>query len=343
MRTRVNKVHSRIHGANEGDASTEALVRSHAVPRYCYRCGTPWDESEICCPSCGGTDPSYGSARPTYTVGDEAQRFDGPWQMLPWIPTGSVAMFGGPGAGKSSLAAMIRPRMWITKEQEPRPVGNMFRRLIADYMPDVRVADSAEDVATALSECERGPVVLDSLTAFGLKDALVSAHMLVEWARRHNDRALAIVQVNKDGQLAGYMEIPHLFDAVVNVTPDPWGVRSFRVTKSRWSSLGAVYWSFDKDGKIQIPSFNAAYSVEGEPGEYWLHPYPLKGAKWSGMLNALAEAGTLRPGCACAATEASYLATGFLEPMDATERRAFAERNGLVWLDPATTIIPSKD
>jgi hypothetical protein len=61
------------------------------------------------------------------------------------------------------------------------------------------------------------------------------------------------------------------------------------------------------------------------------------------MLNALAEAGTLRPGCACAATEASYLATGFLEPMDATERRAFAERNGLVWLDPATTIIPSKD
>jgi hypothetical protein len=306
MHTRVKTVRRPLHGANEEEVSTEALTRSHAVPRYCYRCGTPWEESEICCPSCGGTDPSYGSARPTFQVENDALRFDGPWSMLPWIPTGSVAMFGGPGAGKSSLAAMIKPRMWI-------------------------------------SECERGPIVLDSLTAFGLKDALVSAHMVVEWARRHNDRALAIVQVNKDGQLAGYMEIPHLFDAVVNVTPDPWGVRSFRVTKSRWSSLGAVYWSFDKQGRIQVPQFDAAYSVEGEPGEYWLHPYPLKGSKWSGMLAALAEAGALKPGYACAATEASYLPTGFLEPMDAAERRAFAERNGLIWLDPATTTIPSKE
>ena len=61
------------------------------------------------------------------------------------------------------------------------------------------------------------------------------------------------------------------------------------------------------------------------------------------LLIALAEAGALRPGCACSATEASYLPSGFLEPMDANERRAFAERNGLVWLDPATTTIPSKE
>lgn len=321
----------------------EALIRSHVVPRYCYACGTPWPEDEICCLSCGGSDPSHGSARPTQAVQNDALRFDGPWGMLPWIPTGSVAVFGGPGAGKSSLAALIKPRMWITKEQEPRPVGDMFRRLLPDHMPDVRVADGAEDVIQALSECEKGPVVVDSLTAFGLKDALIVAHVLVEWARRKNDRVLAIVQVNKEGQLAGFMEIPHLFDAVVNVSPDPWGVRAFQVGKSRWSSLGAVYWGFDKDGKIQIPSFNAAYSVEGEPGDYRLHPFPLKGGKWNGLLTAMAEANVLKPGFACAATEASYLPSGFLEPMDVAERRTFAERNGLLWLDPATITLPTPD
>lgn len=343
MRRRVNQLQPSIHDENEEYGSAEVLLRSHEVPRYCYACGTPWEESEICCPSCGGTDPSRGSARPTQEVKHDSLRFDGPWELLPWIPTGSVAMFGGPGAGKSSLAALIRPRMWITKEQEPRPVGDMFRRLLGEHMPDVRVADNAEDVALALSECERGPVVIDSLTAFGLKDALITAHMVVEWARRNNDRVLAIVQVNKEGQLAGYMEIPHLFDAIVNVTPDPWGVRSFRVSKSRWSSLGAVYWSFDKSGKIQMPKFDAAYSVEGEPGEYWLHPYPIKGAKWSGLLNAMASSGVLRPGYACAAVEASYLPCGFLEPMDAAERRAFAERNGLSWIDPTTVNLPEKE
>ena len=321
--------------------SEEALIRSHHVPRYCYACGTPWSEEEICCPSCGGSDPSHGSARPTRAVENDAVRFDGPWNMVPWIPTGSVSMSGGPGAGKSSVAALIRPTLWITKEQEPRPVGDMFRRILPGHMPDVRVADSAEDVAAALSECERGPIVIDSLTAFGLKDALATAHMVVEWARRKNDRVLAIVQVNKDGQSAGYMEIPHLFDANIMVTPDPWGVRSFQVVKSRWCALGAMYFRFSEGGQIEIPNFEAAYSVEGSPGDYSLHPFPLKGAKWNGLLKAMAQHNMLKPGCACAATEASYLPSGFLEPMDVAERRAFAERNGLLWIDPATVSIPT--
>ena len=343
MHTRVKQVRPRLHDETEELVSEQVAIRSHKISRYCYACGTPWPEDEIVCPGCGGSDASFGSARPIQEVRHDALRFEGPWSMLPWIPTGSVAMFGGPGAGKSSLAAMIRPRMWITKEQEPRPVGDMFRRLMGDHMPDVRVADTADDIANALMECDRGPVVIDSLTAFGLKDALVAAHMVVEWARRNNDRVLAIVQINKDGQLAGYMEIPHLFDAIVNVTPDPWGVRSFRISKSRWSGLGSIYWSFDMDGKIKVPSFDAAYSVEGEPGEYWLHPYPLKGAKWNGLLHAMAEAKQLRPGCACAATEASYLPSGFLQPMDVSERRTFAERNGLLWLDPETIDLSPKE
>jgi hypothetical protein len=208
----------------------------------------------------------------------------------------------------------------------------MFRRILPDFMPGVETVETPEDVRRVLSETQRGPIVMDSLTAFGLREALVVAHMLVHWAQRNNDRALAIIQLNKDGQAAGYMEIPHLFDAIVNVSPDPWGVRSFRVVKSRWSALESIYWTFDRDGKLTIPSFPAAYSVEGSPGEYWLHPYPLKGAKWTGVLAALNGAEKLQPGTCSAAVAATYMPSGFLEPMDVSERRRFAERNGLQWI-----------
>jgi len=212
-------------------------------------------------------------------------------------------------------------------------------------MPSVRSVDTAEDVRQALQDFPRGPIVLDSLTAFGLREALVVAHMLVEWAQQRNERALAIIQLNKDGQAAGYMEIPHLFDAIINVSPDPWGVRSFRVVKSRWSALESIYWTFDRDGKLTIPSFPAAYSVEGSPGEYWLHPYPLKGAKWTGILAALNGAEQLKPGTCSAAVAATYMPSGFLEPMDVSERRRFAERNGLQWItaEEAAEVVADAD
>ena len=199
-------------------------------------------------------------------------------------------------------------------------------------MPGIVSVDTPEDVKRVLSETTRGPIVLDSLTAFGLREALMVAHLLVKWAQRHNDRALAIIQLNKDGQAAGYMEIPHLFDAIINVSPDPWGVRAFRVTKSRWSPLDAIYWTFDDEGKLNIPTFPAAYSMEGGPGEYWLHPYPLKGAKWTGLFEALEAVGELKPQTASAAIVAGYMPGGFYEPMDASERRRFAEQNGLNWM-----------
>ena len=202
-------------------------------------------------------------------------------------------------------------------------------------MPKIESVDTPEDVKRVLSETSHGPVVLDSLTAFGLREALMVAHLLVKWAQRHNDRALAIIQLNKDGQAAGYMEIPHLFDAIANVSPDPWGVRAFRVTKSRWSPLEAIYWTFDENGQLTIPTFPAAYTVEGGPGEYWLHPYPLKGAKWSGLFEALEAVDQLQPGIASCAITAGYMAGGFLEPMDIGERRRFAEQNGLGWMSAA--------
>ena len=316
---------------------------------YCYACGTPWPDDMVVCPACKGRDRAEGSARPTHQAENDTILYDGPWRVIPWPKQGTVAIYGGPGAGKSSLAGIIRPTRWLTREQEPKPVGEMFRRIAKGFMPKIETVHSPEDVERVLSEISHGPIVLDSLTAFGLREALLIAHLLLEWARSHNDRALAIIQLNKDGQAAGYMEIPHLFDAIVSVSPDPWGVRAFRVTKSRWSPLESIYWSFDREGKLTIPAFEASYSVEGGPGDYWLHPYPLKGAKWTGVLGALAANEQLKPGLASSAIAAGYMPNGFLEPMDVAERKRFAEQNGLTWMsaDEAAEILkesaPSAD
>lgn len=303
--------------------------------RYCYNCGTTWAPGYITCIACGGEDQGKAESRPTVHVEDDTESFMGPWKLLPWPRSGVVGMYGGPGAGKSSLAAMIQPKVWLTKEQIPKPVGELFRRLWGDeFMPQVHVVEDADEVEEALQLHYNGPVVLDSATALNLKDGLRATEMLKDWAQLHNDRALVIMQINKAGDSAGYMEIPHMVDAVVNISPDPWGVRSFRVNKSRWCPLGATYWGFDAQGRIEVPDFPASYSVEGQPGNYWLHPFPIKGSKWEGLLAAMSGNQQLVPRCASAAVRAPYMPHGFVEPMDVHERRRFAEAHGLSWVSP---------
>ena len=301
---------------------------------YCYRCGTPWHPEDVCCAACGGSDQATEQARPTQAVTGDVATFPGPWELVPWPSQGTVVLFGGPGSGKSSLAAQLSPTLWLTKEQQPKPVGAMFRRLLPNApMPLVAVVDSASDVARHLNSLSVGPIVVDSLTALGLTEGLAVAHEVVSWAQRRNDRALAICQVVKGDVIAGYNAIPHLFDAVAHVGADRQGVRALRISKSRWSPLGTQYWQFSAEGQISDPEFTAAYSVEGGPGSYWLHPFPLKGAVWSGLLASEMAEERLSPGCASAAISASYMPSGFLEPSDVRERRAFAEHHGLRWLD----------
>jgi len=311
---------------------------------YCYECGTPWDESELSCGACGSKDREIGAARPRTQAPGDGVRFSGPWEMIPWPGQGAVSITGGPGAGKSSLAGILRPTYWLTKEQEPKHVGTMFQRLLPDgHMPIVVSIDTPEKAEAVLRAVRHGPVVFDSLTALGLREALVTAHIMTRWARDNNDRSLSILQFNKDGQAAGYNEIPHLFDCNIEAEADQWGVRVFNIRKSRWCPLDSMYWRFNENGMLDIPKFNAAYSVEGRPGSYSLHPYPVQGAKWSGLIAALNEAGLLRPGVAACATSATYMETGFLEPMDVHERKRFAERHELEWITPEMAMAMLKE
>ena len=308
-------------------------LRGTQLDKYCYHCGTPWPREVIQCPACKGKDYEIGQAKPRIEVFNDAKLYDPPWDLLPWPNQGAVSITGPPGSGKSTLCTMIEPRHWLTSEQDPKPVGAMFRRMERP-VPLVRRVKTAAQVKEALSLIPEGPVVVDSLSAFGLMDALVVAHLMLDWAKENDDRVLSVLQVNSRGDSAGYMAIPHLFDACINVGPDPFGVRAIHVEKSRWSATGDRYWVFGEGGKIGLPSFDAAYSVEGNSGSYHLHPYPMKGARWANLLAKLDTMGQLQPKVASAAHVANYMATGFFGPHDMIERRRFAEDHGLTWISP---------
>jgi hypothetical protein len=339
-------------------------ARASVEQWYCYDCGTPWKTfSSVptrpgfgtislgieparsrpisACVACGGKRAEPDLARPTIDVPNDVIRFDFPWDLLPWPTQGTVVVEGGPGSGKSSLADLLEPELYMSREMEPKVVGAVGRRIKPRHEGIlVKMVKNAEMIERILADTKKGPVVMDSLTALpSMKEALIAAHLVNTWAKKHNERALAIVQVNKSGEGAGFMQIPHLFDTVVELAPDPWGMRIFRVTKSRWCSVASRYWTFNDKGKIGRPSFDAAYSVEGSPGEYWLHPYPMPGAKWAGLLQFLDKAEALTApdnGVACAALTAKYMKNGFVEPPDKAERKNFAIDNGLFWIDPTS-------
>ena len=179
-------------------------------------------------------------------------------------------------------------------------------------------------------------VVLDSVSALGLTDGRDALLELVRWAQDQGARALAIAQVTKAGGFAGYMEIAHEVDAIANVGVDKTGLRYLAFEKSRFSSLDTRYWIFTDKGAVDVPDFSGdVYSVEGSPGSYQLVPYPVPGAKWSGAFDLLASAGQL-DGMTARATvgiEASHKDSRLVLPNDWRERKSFAERHGLRWLD----------
>lgn len=310
--------------------TTLALVKK----TYCYACGLPATHGALVCPACGGAAWVTGAVLPT-EVRPERDGYPLPW---PWVALGSwpsssvVAVSGGPGSGKSTLAAALHPRAWLTSEQTPYQVGSMFHRLRVPA-PTTYATHDAGDVARALDDTATGLVVVDSLTQLGGWDAQAAIlERVIAWARSGWDRrALVVLQVNARGEGAGLMELPHLVDAVCTVGAVGQGLRAFAVSKNRHGPLSTRLYQLGAHG-VRAPddvAGLAAYSVEGEPGSYTLHPFPMPGAKWSGLWKVRVP----EAGAASACVVAGYCPGGLLHPADAAERRAFAEAHGLRWVD----------
>lgn len=303
--------------------------------RWCFDCGSPAPEDVISCPACGGGDLTEGPTRPTRDVDDAEVAFEWPWNALTWPPGFTLTLSGGPGMGKSSLAAVLSPQHWITNEMRPRAVGRLVRRVSPGArVPMVHLASDLEAVDRALEHTRPGDlVVVDSLAAFGLDGAPVTLGALIAWAQANDGRVLAINQVTKDERGAGRMRLQHDPDIVAQVRPDVAGRRRLDVTKNRAGSLFSSVFCFDARGRLTRPPFRSAYSVEGDPGSYRLMPVPTPNAQWDQLFRALPEDAPIE-GTASAARRFERYASGWLEPEDVDERRAFAEAHGLRWIDP---------
>lgn len=308
----------------------------------CLDCGSWIPRGHARCERCGGAGSRAGHCRPVVAVVDDTPPLPDPWTVLGSWPAGCLlSLTGPPGAGKSTLAAILarwsdapgRPSTWITAEQSGAEVGAMFRRVTPGYCPDVAVV-ADPGAAVAHVNGARGLVVVDSLTALAEWAGQVDILGQIDaWAQGgEGRRAVVILQVNADGEGAGRREIPHLVDAVAVVAPAE-GLSRLDLTKNRNGPAAGVYFSIGAGG-IAVPRWPYAYSVEGERGSYRLHPYPVPGARWAGVLAMLHAQGTLRPGTASAAIPCDAYPGGAAEPGDIAARRQFAELHGLAWLEP---------
>lgn len=268
-----------------------------------------------------------------------------PWSAMgDWPVAGVVSVAGPPGAGKSTLGALLQPVAWLTCEQTPAQAAALLARCKADPLPEI-VAFTRGDHQTVLDELAgiaEGLVVLDSLTASGgVDEQLELLGHIIRWAQAGGDRrALVVLGVNSDDQAAGRRQVRHAVDACVYVQLNEDGNRSFELEKNRFGPVTSSYFRINGHGASK-PRFPYSYTVEGKAGAYRLVPYPTEGAKWDGLFRA-AFGKAPEPGWASAARWVPTYPDGRLEPADVDERKRFAEAHGLKWFTRAPPA-PSED
>ncbi len=321
---------------------------------YCYDCASAVAPEQLMCPECHGTQIGAGVARPCVPlrVIEPDPWLLWPWDMLHrWPPASVVLVSGGPGSGKSSLAALLRPDYWLTTEESVSQAREALERMQATEAgewPDAPTiyelpSDDLEAFEITLAKCLHGLLVLDSGTRVGgIQEQHEALKMLIEWAKagqQWDRRVLVILHLTKTGKAAGKLTLGHECQAELSVGLAPGGLRMLQISKNRHGSVGVSrYFTLGAKGAGQPTFEGAAYSVEGEPGCYRLHPWPIKGAEWAGYLDKLfkGDGGKVHAvaGVASAARPVPGYPDGVLRPGDVALRRAYAESHGLKWLDP---------
>lgn len=306
------------------------------MQKHCYSCGAALESSALVC-LCGGTLFFANRARPDRVHSAPTIDLPFPWSAVveSWPEGSLIGLYGPPGSGKSSLAALLRPCAWFTSEQTISQASALLQRLQGkDYEPtEIRTLSDPEAVKSALADYHQGLVVLDSVTRCGsVNQQLEAMEAIHRWTTAEPDRrALAILQVTKRGEMAGLRELEHLTDAIAGVAVEESGLRRLEASKNRNGGLGTAYFKLGKEGVIK-PSFDYSYSVEGSPGAYALMPWPSPGAKWAGLLDREFLEGA-RPGLASAGRFVAGYPGDKLLPADAEDRKKFALAHGLKWLD----------
>lgn len=258
-----------------------------------------------------------------------------------WQPGTVGIVAGGPGSGKSSLAALLDDLdRWITSEQSPNNAALLLARCRKGQdVPPVDPCPTCDAIRSSIESLPPGSlVVVDSITAAGSwDDQAALLYSIAEWTRATSSRVLVIQQVNATGEGAGLTELPHLVDWAALIERDE--VRRFSAWKNRGGNIGSAIFSLGSHGVERPRLDGASYSVEGVPGRYKLHPWPLPGGKWGGLFDAAWRVTPKRrtppeaiPGLVTAALPVRGYPGGVLLPLDVEERRRFGEVHGLTWV-----------
>lgn len=304
---------------------------------YCYDCAAAFDAETLVCEKCGCSVLSAVEIAPSKYTEPDPYELAGPWRALRSFPPGSlVVLAGGPGSGKSSLAALLFPERWLTSEQAVnQATGTIAFIQGEDYeAPLIRSIVDPLDLENALEETFSGLVVLDSVSELGgpteQEDAMC---VLRTWVRGGPDRrGIAILGETKAGLPAGPRKLQHMGEVLAEIDADEVGHRRLCVRKNRHGPLNTRYFEITGAG-VGDAQFPYAYSVEGPPGAYRFSVVPTKGAKWQDLIAA--RASDLGAGVAGVGRRSPHAPGGFIIPPDVAQRRAFAEAHDLEWVEVA--------
>ena len=311
---------------------------------YCQDCGRERQRWEFLCPATITLNGRRVPCRcdtyvPTIPEGCspviEEVPVSGPLQGQISLPWGRVALlYGGPGAGKTTIALKTLPGATIlSSEMDPALVAAYCERLGvkrgAIHRPCV-AEDGSIDLGIPDGERPR-ELVFDSLAETAPGTAPLDA--LMQWCEVNHARAVAITQVNSEGQPRGGPQMVHKPHQRIRVGVDAMGNSTLTVEKNRGGELCSVVFDLKTGDRNTI---NVYCSVEGTFPNYLLAPHPDSKARRADVLWA-AEKGELElppyP-VAVGAKRSRLYPSGWVELPGLEQRRAFAASRGIEYFSP---------